>query len=112
MNHPLSYSQLRIVRMIEFGQEIPAWLSHASKSNSSKGSCLGMMSHRALSNLHIIHQGQNGEYYRTKILAESCLEAMKRKSKNGSVLERSMTQKMSDTIFMQDGAPAHTTKLT
>ena len=75
------------------------------------------MSHRALSNLHIIPQGQcvNGEYYRTKILAESCQEAMKRKSKNGSVLERSMTQKMSDTIFtifMQDGAPAHTEKLT
>ena len=46
------------------------------------------------------------------ILAETCLEAMKRQSKIGSVLERSMTQKMSDTIFMQDGAPAHTAKLT
>ena len=74
----------------------------------------GTMSHRSLSNLHIIPQGQhvNGEYYRTKILAETCQEAMKRKCKNGSVLQRSMTQKMSDTIFMQDGAPAHTAKLT
>ena len=74
----------------------------------------GMMSHQALSELHIVPQGQtiNGEYYRTKILAETCKDAISRRAKKGSVLERSMISKMSKLIFMQDGAPAHTAKLT
>ena len=74
----------------------------------------GMMSHQALSELHIIPQGEtvNGEYYRTKILAGTCKDAIHRRAKSGSVLERSMTSEMSGIIFMQDGAPAHTAKLT
>ncbi|KAI6661973.1 hypothetical protein LOD99_9642 [Oopsacas minuta] len=31
---------------------------------------------------------------------------------NGSVLQQAMTSKMSEIIFMRDGAPAHTAKLT
>ena len=75
---------------------------------------LGMMSHQALSELHIIPQGQtiNGEYYRTNILARTCKDAINIRSKNGPVLQRSMSSKMSEIIFMQDGAPAHTAKLT
>ncbi|KAI6658706.1 hypothetical protein LOD99_10964, partial [Oopsacas minuta] len=73
-----------------------------------------MISHQALSELHVIPQGQtiNGEYYRTKILAGSCKDAINRRTKNGSVLQRAMTSKMSEIIFRQDGAPAHTAKLT
>ncbi|KAI6652984.1 hypothetical protein LOD99_4061 [Oopsacas minuta] len=43
----------------------------------------GMMSHQALSELHVIPQGQtiNGEYYRTKILAGSCKDAINRRAK-------------------------------
>ncbi|KAI6649942.1 hypothetical protein LOD99_6306 [Oopsacas minuta] len=72
------------------------------------------MSHQALSELHVIPQGQtiNGEYYRTKILAGSYKDAINRRTKNGSVLQRAMISKMSEIIFMQDGAPAHTAKLT
>ncbi|KAI6658756.1 hypothetical protein LOD99_15079 [Oopsacas minuta] len=72
------------------------------------------MSHQALSELHIIPQREtvNGDYYRTKILAGTCKDAIHRRAKNGSVLERSMTSEMSGIIFMQDGAPAHTAKLT
>ena len=73
-----------------------------------------MMSHQALSELHLIPQGEtvNGEYYRTKILAGTCKDAIHRRAKSGSVLERSMASEMSGIIFMQDGAPAHTAKLT
>ncbi|KAI6647418.1 hypothetical protein LOD99_12414 [Oopsacas minuta] len=72
------------------------------------------MPHQALSKLHVIPQRQtiNGEYYRTKILAGSCKDAIDRRAKNGSVLQRATTSKMSEIIFMQDGAPAHTAKLT
>ena len=73
----------------------------------------GIMSHRALSELHIIPQRQtvNGEYYRTNILAGTCKDAINKRAENGSVLVRS-TSEMSEIIFMQDGAPAHTAKLT
>ena len=72
----------------------------------------GMMSHRALSQLHIVPQKQtiNGAYYRDNILAKTCLDAIKRTKKNGPVTERKMLVNMSDFIFMQDGATAHTAK--
>ncbi|KAI6647471.1 hypothetical protein LOD99_12467 [Oopsacas minuta] len=65
----------------------------------------GMMSHQALSELHIIPQGEtvNGDYYRTKILAGTCKDAIHRTAKNGSVLKRSITSEMSGIIFMQTG---------
>ena len=74
----------------------------------------GMMSHQALSELHIIPQKQNvnGEYYREKILKGTCMDAIRRTANSGTILERSMIEKMSESIFMQDGAPAHTAKLT
>ena len=74
----------------------------------------GMMSHQSLSELHIIplKQNVNGEYYRNYIFEGTCMDAMKRTGNSGNILERSMIQKMSESIFMQDGAPAHTAKLT
>ena len=73
-----------------------------------------MMSHQALSKLLIIPLKQNidGEYYRNYILEGTCMDAMKRTGNSGNILERSMIEKMSESIFMQDSAPAHTAKLT
>ena len=72
------------------------------------------MSHRALSDLHIIPQGQtiNAAYYCANILDKTCKDAVSRKRKTGSTLQRAMTSNMSKIIFMQDGAPAHTAKVT
>ena len=74
----------------------------------------GMMSHRALSELHIIplKQSVNGEYYRENILKLTCRNAVNRTSDSGTILERAMLENMSQAIFMQDSAPAHTAKLT
>ena len=73
-----------------------------------------MMSHRALSELHIIPPKQtiNGAYYRDNILAKTCSDATNRTANTGSILERSMLADMSDFLFIQDGAPTHTANLT
>ncbi|KAI6650120.1 hypothetical protein LOD99_6202 [Oopsacas minuta] len=73
-----------------------------------------MMSHRTLSELHIVAQKQtvNGTYYRSETLKKTCLDAIARRSKKGSVIERSMLENMSEFLFMQDGAPAHTANVT
>ena len=70
----------------------------------------GMMSHCAVSDLHIVPQKQtvNAAYYRNNILEKTCLDAIKRKRKTGNITERAMLKNMSNYLFMQDGAPAHT----
>ena len=74
----------------------------------------GMMSHRAVSDLHIVPPKQtiNGCYYRNFILEKTCKDAKERRSENGTILLRSMLSDMSSYIFIQDGAPAHTANLT
>ena len=49
----------------------------------------GMMSHRALSELHIIPQKQsvNAAYYRDNILGVTCLDDNNRSSKTGSIVD-------------------------
>ncbi|KAI6653993.1 Transposable element tcb1 transposase [Oopsacas minuta] len=42
----------------------------------------------------------------------TCLDAISRSSKTGSIVKRSMLLNMSDFLFMQDGVPAHTAKAT
>ena len=73
-----------------------------------------MMSHRVLSELHIITQkpSVNGEYYPENILKLTCMNAVNRTSDSGTILERALLENMSQAIFMQDGAPARTAKLT
>ena len=65
------------------------------------------MSHRALSELHIVPQGQTktGAYYRDYILAKTCKDALKRKAKRGPILKVAMSRNMSEIVFQQDGAP-------
>ena len=40
------------------------------------------------------------------------MDAIRRTASSGTILERSMIEKMSKSIFKQDGAPAHTAKFT
>ena len=74
----------------------------------------GMISFQSVSELHIISKGQmvNGAYYMDSILADTCMAAIKRKAKTGTIFEKSMLPNMSEFYFMQDGAPAHIAKLT
>ena len=73
-----------------------------------------MMSFQALSELHIIPKNRtvNGEYYRDHILSMTCPDAIERSGQTGGITQRAMLDNMSDFVFMQDGAPAHTAKLT
>ena len=54
----------------------------------------------------------NTYYYIEQILTETCTTALKRKRKTGSILKVQMLKNMSKSIFMQDGAPAHTARKT
>ena len=71
-----------------------------------------MMSHQALSDLHVVPQNTTvtGEYYRESILARECMDAMRRTSSNGSILQKKMVDDPSRAIFMQDGAPPHSAR--
>ena len=57
----------------------------------------GKMSHRAVSDLHIVPPKQtiNGYYYRNFILEKTCKDAIERRSENGTILLRSMLSDMS-----------------
>ena len=74
----------------------------------------GMMNFRAISKLHFIAPKQtvNTAYYIDEILSKSCLDTLNRTKNYGSIMERKMVQNMSKAVFMQDGAPAHTSKKT
>ena len=62
------------------------------------------MSYRALSELHFVPPKQmaTSQYYVEEVLAKSC------STKTGDILTRKLLSNMSRAIFMQDGAPAHT----
>ena len=70
----------------------------------------GMMSFQALSELHFLPPKQtiNAAYYVEDILTKVCLTSLNRTADIGSILERKFMPNMSNAVFMQDGAPAHT----
>ena len=72
----------------------------------------GSMSTQGLAELHVVPQKQtvNTEYYVSEILTKTLLPALHRSSGNGPILECKMVPGMSEQIFIQDGAPAHTSK--
>ena len=72
------------------------------------------MSHQALSELHNIPPKQtvNASYYVSGILAKTCKEALKRKRKTGTILQRRMLENPLRATLMQDGAPSHRAKIT
>ena len=51
-------------------------------------------------------------YYCTNILDKTMQRCTFKEAKTGSTLQRAMTSDISKIIFMQDGAPAHTAKVT
>ncbi|KAI6658257.1 hypothetical protein LOD99_15526 [Oopsacas minuta] len=65
------------VQMVKFPKKIQVW---------------GMMSHRALSELHFIPVGQtvSAEYYVSEILGKTLMSTMNRKRERGTVVERKM----------------------
>ena len=81
-----------------------------SVKNPPKMMVWGMMSRSGLSELHFIppKRSVNAEYYINEILEKCCLPTFKRRKTRAPLTQRKMCRKMSDTIFMQDGAPAHT----
>ena len=72
----------------------------------------GAMSANAVSELHILPQKctVNAKYYVDNILAGPCKSAFARRRSKGTILERKLCENMSNAIFQQDGAPAHTSK--
>lgn len=66
----------------------------------------GVMSYRALSELHIIPPKQtiSEAYYRDKISDKMCNNTTNITAITGSILERSMLANMSEFLFMQDTA--------
>ena len=48
------------------------------------------------------------QYYVEEVLEKSCRSVMSRSTKTGDILTRKLLPNMSRAIFMQDGAPAHT----
>lgn len=72
----------------------------------------GAMSAQALTELHVVPQGQSvdSEYYVTEILEKSLLPSLNRNASTGTLLQKKMVPGMSPPIFQQDGAPAHTSK--
>ena len=73
----------------------------------------GLMSFRALSELHVLPEKQmvTGAYYVDEVLEKSLLPTLKRTGETGSTLQRKLLPDMSMAIFQQDGAPAHTSKV-
>ena len=74
----------------------------------------GAMSAQGLTQLHVLPQKQTVDtaYYIHEILEKNLLPALNRSSSTGSVLKMKMVPDMSEPIFMQDVAPAHTSKKT
>ena len=72
----------------------------------------GVMSFRAVSELHFIPKGQTitAEYYINEILNRSLMSSLLRQPEQGCILTRKLLPDMSQYAFQQDGAPAHTAK--
>ena len=70
----------------------------------------GMMSFQALSQLHFLPPKQTitAQYYVEEILTKTCLPSLNRIADTGTVVEMKFMPNMSNAVFMQDGAPAHT----
>ena len=68
------------------------------------------MSSQAVSKLHFLLPKQtiNAAYYFDQILTNICLPSLKRTADTVTTLERKFVQNLSNVVFMQDGAPAHT----
>lgn len=74
----------------------------------------GAMSASGLTDLHMLPQGTtvNAQYYIGNILENVLLPALRRTKRSGPMTDRKMTRRRSESVFVQDGAPAHTARVT
>ena len=74
----------------------------------------GAISASGLSELHIVPQGTsiNAQYYLNNILQLVLPPVLSRRKKSRPVTQRKMFNRRSEMVFMQDGAPAHTARMT
>ena len=72
------------------------------------------MSASGLSELHLVPQGTtiNAAYYINEILEPTLLPVLKRTKRSVGITARKMVNRRTETVFMQDGAPAHTARVT
>ena len=70
----------------------------------------GAMSFSGLTKHHVIPQGQsvNQEYYCPEILEGNLFPRMRENQSRGSKFDVKLVPEMSEMIFQQDGARAHT----
>ena len=82
--------------------------------NPAKVLVWGAMNAQGLTKLHVVPQKQivNTGHYVNEILTKTVLPALRRSSRNGTVLKRKVVSGMSVPIFMKGGAPPHTSKKT
>lgn len=74
----------------------------------------GAMSFSGLTKLHIVPQGQtvNQEYYCSEILEGCLFPRLEKNLPRGPKFESAMVPNMSEIVFQQDGARAHTARKT
>ncbi|KAI6658805.1 hypothetical protein LOD99_15130 [Oopsacas minuta] len=74
----------------------------------------GMMSCQALSELHFVRpkRTMNASYYVSEILTKTYKDALNRKRKTGTILEKRMIADPLKATLMQDGAPPHRANIT
>ena len=74
----------------------------------------GGMTGHCLTSLHFIPQGQTvtADYYITKILEREVKPLFSRRSTTEEPIKRKLFTNKSSATFVQDGAPAHTAKVT
>ena len=109
LHHPPNHHNDRVWAVS--GSEVP---SVSAVKHPTKVHVWGMISHRAMSQLHVVLQKTviSGEYYRRNILTNERLDAISRTAQDGGVLQRSLIADTSQAICMQGEAPPHTAQKT
>ena len=81
---------------------------------SAKVMVRGGMTGRGLTRLHILPSGQNltSEYYIKEILEKELKSLTSRREVTGGPTERKLFSSKKAMTFVQNGAPAHTSKVT
>ena len=106
----LSFSILLISRMIVFGTLFRTTLPQLNQSTTPEND--GLWNDELVRAIRTTFMppkhSVNTEYYINGILGKFCLPTFNHRETRASLTQRKMCRRMSDTIFMHDGAPVHT----